>query len=332
MTRARRQQVSVESTPYYHCINRCVRRAFLCGTDRYSGKNFDHRRAWMVERLAQLTQVFAIDLCAYALMSNHYHLVLRIDTETLDALTDHDVALRWTALFSGHALVQRYMAGVPMDDAEKAAASDMLQEYRARLGDISWFMRCLNEYVARKANEEDGCKGRFWEGRFKSQALLDEKALLACMAYVDLNPVRAGMAETPESSAYTSIQQRSFELSDKDKLSDAPRPTLLPLVSKENTEAPWRDTLCQVRVMDYLELVDWTGRALRQDKRHAIAQSCAPILDRLGISESDWLKHMKPRPNRLLQAVGPIKALQDYAQAIGKKWLCDQRRASVVYG
>lgn len=118
MTRARRQQVSIESTPYYHCINRCVRRAFLCGTDRYSGQNFDHRRDWMRERLAQLVGVFAIDLCAYALMSNHYHLVLRIDTETLDNLTDRQVAERWTSLFSGHALVQRYLAGAALDPAE----------------------------------------------------------------------------------------------------------------------------------------------------------------------------------------------------------------------
>ena len=111
MTRARRQQIATEATPYYHCINRCVRRAFLCGTDRYSGKNFDHRREWMLERLTALTEIFAIDLCAYALMSNHYHLVLRIDTATRESLTDRDVATRWTQIFRWHVLVQRYWAG-----------------------------------------------------------------------------------------------------------------------------------------------------------------------------------------------------------------------------
>jgi len=76
------------------------------------------------------------------------------------------------------------------------------------LKDLSWYMRCLNEKVARMANAEDACTGRFWEGRFKSQALLDEAAVVSCMAYVDLNPIRAGICESLETSAFTSIQER----------------------------------------------------------------------------------------------------------------------------
>ncbi len=79
MTRPRSEIVSLADTPFHHCVSRCVRRAFLCGDDRYSGKNFDHRKSWLVNRLALLDEVFAIDIAAYAVMSNHFHVVLHVD-------------------------------------------------------------------------------------------------------------------------------------------------------------------------------------------------------------------------------------------------------------
>jgi hypothetical protein len=107
----------------------------------------------------------------------------------------------WTQLYKGHLLADRYLAGETLGIAERAALSELIEEWRLRLYDISWFMRCLNEYLAHKANEEDHCKGRFFEGRFKSQVLLDEGAILTCMSYVDLNPIQASIAETLEDSA-----------------------------------------------------------------------------------------------------------------------------------
>ncbi|TSE29594.1 transposase [Tepidimonas charontis] len=211
MTRPRSALVSVTDTLWYHVVSRCVRRAFLCGEDAHTGKNFDHRRGWIEARIRQLSSVFAIDVAAYAVMSNHYHIVLRIDAERAQALSDEEALARWTTLFAGPLWVRRYLhpeqrAG--LDEAELDRVREYAAVYRARLADLSWYMRVLNEGIARLANREDGVKGRFWEGRFKSQALLDEQALLMAMAYVDLNPIRAGLAETPEESDYTSVQAR----------------------------------------------------------------------------------------------------------------------------
>lgn len=215
MTRARSSLVSLSDTPWYHVVSRCVRRAFLCGEDRLTGQNFEHRRGWIVDRVKQLAGVFAIDVAAYAVMSNHYHLVLRVDAERARAWSREEVLRRWTQLFDGPKLVQTRLSD-PADTLDAASlqrVDEWAETYRRRLMDISWFMRVLNETVARQANAEDKVTGRFWEGRFKSQALLDEQAILTAMAYVDLNPIRAKMAETPEDSGHTSVAERMADLS-----------------------------------------------------------------------------------------------------------------------
>ena len=209
MTQPRSTLVSLDDTPWYHVVSRCVRREYLCGFDHHSGRNFEHRRGWIVERLQQLAAVFAIDVAAYAVMSNHVHLVVRLDAERAHTWDRDEVLRRWTQLFTGPELVQRYRADPEGLCAAELARVDLwVTTYRERLMDLSWFMRMLNEPIARQANAEDGVTGRFWEGRFKSQALLDEQAVLTAMAYVDLNPIRAKMAETPESSDYTSVAER----------------------------------------------------------------------------------------------------------------------------
>lgn len=193
MTRPRSCLISLAETPWYHVVNRCVRRAFLCGQDAATGQCFEHRRGWIETRIRELASVFTIDVAAYAVMSNHYHAVLRVDAARAQALGDDEVLRRWTQLFTGPLLVQRYLGGALLGEAERLKVAEFAALYRQRLADVSWFMRVLNETIARQANAEDGCTGRFWEGRFKSQALLDEQALLAAMAYVDLNPIRAGI-------------------------------------------------------------------------------------------------------------------------------------------
>jgi hypothetical protein len=161
MTQARRNPISLSDTPYYHCVNRCVGRAFLCGEDRHTGRNYEHRKQWVVEKIKALSSLFAIDICAYAVLANHYHIVMFVDEKRALEWNDEEVVARWKQLFRGVILVDRYMAGQCGTNAEAGKAREVINQWRERLSDISWYMRCLNEHIAREANKEDGCKGRF---------------------------------------------------------------------------------------------------------------------------------------------------------------------------
>lgn len=314
MPKARKSQVSLEATPYYHCVSRCVRRAFLCGEDRQSGKSFEHRRGWIEERIKELADIFAIDVCAYAVMSNHYHVVLHVDAEQGNAWDDDEVIARWKRLYSLPVLVLRYLRDEVMTKPELAVVAEAITLWRQRLQDISWFMRCLNEPIARQANQEDGCTGRFWEGRFKSQALLDEKALASCLAYVDLNPVRAGMAETPEQSEHTSVKAR-VETLQKAESAQQTNPThLLPFVG--NPRQPMPKGL-PFPLKDYLALLDWTGRVIREDKRGAIAETAPPILERLDIDPKQWCYLTQHFESRFKGLVGTTFKLKQICENLG---------------
>ena len=186
-----------------HAVSRCVRRAWLCGRDPYNGRDYEHRRDWVRERVRELAGVFAVEVCAYAIMSNHSHLVLWCRPSAAETWGPEEVARRWLRLFGRGGAAEK-----ARQEAELAADARRVAVCRGRLGSVSWFMRCLNERIARRANAEDGCTGRFWEGRFKCQLLEDEGAVLACMAYVDLNPVRAKLADTLEASTFTSVHDR----------------------------------------------------------------------------------------------------------------------------
>ena len=327
MTRARRELISLEDTPYYHVINRCVRRAFLCGFDRHTGQNYEHRRQWMVDKIKQLAGIFSIEVCAYAIMSNHFHLVLHVNHQQAKALSHDEVIQLWLKLFKAPAIVSRYLNNEELLDVELDLLDKYVEQWRERLMDISWFMRCLNEHIAREANKEDGCKGRFWEGRFKSQALLDEKALLTCMAYVDLNPVRAGMAKSLEVSDFTSIQERLFSYATKQ--GRAKQPSQLKRFSTNTLKDPKRISF---KLEDYFQLVDWTGRIIREDKRGAITESVPPILQRLQLSSDKWLQHMCAAQSDKTIALGCLEKVQKYVQHCGFKWLRGKSYNKALFG
>lgn len=349
MTLPRSKYVHEGQEGVYHCFTRCVRRAFLYGIDPLTGRDFSHRKAWILTRMKDLSAIFAIDVCAYAIMWNHYHIILRTRPDIAACWSDREVATRWLTLFPGN----HGMGAVPFP-TEDAITSlvrcpERIAVLRKRLCSLSWFMGRLNEFIARAANKEDSVKGRFWESRFKCQVLLDEAAIATCMVYVDLNPIRAGLAVTPEESDFTSIQERirswqnesttrvpakesSFrhlpEISDSvsecssnrdcpcDEDALVPPCWLCPIAAQ-----PRRRGILQMTAAEYFDLVDKSGREIRSGKRGAIAPDLAPILLRLGLKETAWVETISHFESKFYLASGLHSDLRNYAQQIGSRWL-----------
>ncbi|MEH6453237.1 MAG: hypothetical protein V7782_09395 [Psychromonas sp.] len=279
----------------------------------------------MVDRIRQLSSIFAINVCAYSIMSNHYHLVLHANEAEAEGCSDEDICVRWYQLYSGSDIVSRWRKGELTSESEISVALEVIDKWRHRLIDISWFMRSLNEFIARRANAEDNCKGRFWEGRFKSQALLDEQALLTCMAYVDLNPVRAQMADSIETSEFTSIFERIHGTCSHDQQSNSPLEAkpLFGFISGESNEqvqgVPYA-------FIDYLELVDWTGRVIREDKRGAISNQIPSLLSTLGLESETWLELACHFGKDYHGAVGSLEELAQFASHTGRSWVSGQNK------
>lgn len=363
MTRARYQQVSVQDTPYYHCVSRCVRRAYLCGDDPVSGQNFDHRKQWLVVKIKHLAEQFSLDVCAYAIMKNHYHLVLHIDEPTAIEWPDEEVIKRWANLFPRNAALIETLRKNKTNRAARKQLAQYVSLWRERLTDISWFMRCLNEFIARQANREDKCSGRFWEGRFKSQALLDERALVTCMAYVDLNPVRAGLAESLANSDFTSIQERLIEQAKKSKSRSYKQSRLLTRrsskhligrqsFSKQGTLQSlsalesFDNSLLPITRQGYFDLLDLTCKVLSLDsvdqgKVAQVLEGKQCMLSKLGISPEGWLKGVSSFHEYYSLAAGSESSLIRFHKSRIKKgvdlkfpnkWIRGVLSAKMLYG
>jgi hypothetical protein len=239
-------------------------------------------------------------------MSNHFHIVVYLDPlapQDWDAL---DVARRWTTAFRPHRLdstelFERHVRALADNESR-------IKILRQRLGSLSWFMRCINEPIARMANREDGCTGRFWEGRYKCQALLDEQAILSCMTYVDLNPLRAKVSDAPELWPHTSARQRALGHKKRDSL----EPVLGCLQSR----------LLALSETDYLKLLDWTGRVLHPGKRGVIDDAAPPVLDRLHVEHAAWCRAVRATESGYWRVIGSAYKIRNKATEIGQQWLC----------
>ncbi|WP_373650870.1 transposase [Schlesneria sp. DSM 10557] len=206
---ARAEVFAPDEVAVVHVMNRVVRRCFLLGTDSLTGKNYDHRKGWIEDLLKRYAVCFGIDLLGFAILSNHFHLILRSRPDVVATWDKAEVARRWLLLCP----LRKDDHGNPLEPNQ--AELDFIQNdprkleiIRLRLSDIGWWMRLLCQTVAMRANHEDHEIGRFWQSRFRAVRLLDEAALVACAAYVDLNPIRAAITDRLETSDYTSVQRR----------------------------------------------------------------------------------------------------------------------------
>lgn len=326
MAKPRNQQIFPEETPYYHCISRCVRSTYLCGHDKINDQSYEHRRGWVEDRLLFLAQVFSIDVCAFAVMSNHTHIVLHIDQVKAERWDLDEVITRWHKLYKGTELTRRYAERGSVPSHMVTELNITAKAYKLRLLSISWFMKCLNEPIAIKANKEEGRVGKFWESRFTSQALLDEAALLTCMAYVDLNPIRAKIAELPESSDFTSIKQR---INAKEKGIDDIK--LMPFKAEPTNNLKKKSKNIKIikpshstenipfKLKHYIALVDQTGRQIRKEKRGFIDDNTPNILSRLNISSKHWFELTTSLEALFAGPIGSIESITDYCVQHGIK-------------
>jgi len=311
MTDARSKIVDIEQEGVYHCISSCVRRAYLCGIDSLTGKDYNHRKTWIRSRLKFLESIFAVDVLAYSIMCTHQHSMLRNSPDEALAWPKEEVATRWLKLFPK----RRNINGAPKEPNEAEIISitsdpELLERYRWRLCDISWFMRCLNEHIAVAANKEDNVKGRFWSGRFKCTKLEDESAIATCMIYVDLNEVRAKRAKTPEESKYTSAYERIKARGSKKKL------WLAPIERTDKNRG-----ILSINLDEYLELLDKTGRATVEGKRGQIPNDLKPILDRLAVNEMHWLEGTSKFSSFFYRVAGRSDSMLLAASRLGQAWI-----------
>lgn len=346
--------VRLDEVGVYHCWNRCVRRAFLCGNDFVSGIDYEYRRMWIGRLEEKLAGLFAIEVGFHAELSNHIHIVLRTRPDVVRNWSDEQVVRRW--LHISHLTKSKDGELKPFNESRIAvelADPKRVAELRERLSDPSFFMAALCEHVARRSNQEDGCSGSFWEERFKCRHLADEAAMLVCGIYVDLNQVRAGEATTPEASTHTSAHDRIAGYQEKQTApgennvdsSHTPDGWLCELTLQEGHDVDVSHAvrsasgrrasdkgLLPIKLDDYLKLLDASGRMVQDSKFGSIPMHLAPILERLGIKVNLWSDLVANYHEWFGRIVGNSQTLMERAAESGRRWYRGQPRCLEAFG
>lgn len=302
--KSRQQEINHNDGVYpYHLTQTCTRNIFLCGNTP-AGFNREHRRRIIEKRMFFLHSVMAIDMIAYGILHNHYHLISLPNLQQAKAWSDYEVVKRWFCLHkpTTYPLIKQWFEN-PNKQNKTVHVKRTIRQWREQLTHISKMMAMLNQRIATQANAEDNMTGcSFWEKRYKAKRLETQNGLLQCMTYNDLNPIRAGIANTPEESKHTSLYQRihqdisatndviegipEFNYDRLKEYNIALKP-LMPLKGWENSHNDWG---LPYELGDYQVLVDWTGRSIRPDKRGAIDNKLPPIAQRLALDKAGWIQ------------------------------------------
>jgi hypothetical protein len=336
-----------------------VQRAFLCGKDPVTGTDYEHRRNWIERIELILASLFAVEIAFHAELANHIHLILRTRPDVARGWDDRQVVRRWLIITK----LKRNGNDQIVEPTEAEINKELnrpgrVEKLRRRLADVSWFMGTLCENISRRCNRESGTSGAFWEHRFECRNLADEAAILVCGIYIDLNQIRAGEALTPEQSLHTSAYNRIQGLRQRRAgLSSSPSvANQSPLadgwlceLSLDNGDNgcekdssgtsgsgwPRRASdkgLLSMSLEKYLELLDWTGRQVRDGKPGAIPESLSPILDRLGIKRAAWLQAITSFDKWFGRVVGSVEAVSQAAKRAGRQWFRGKSRCAQAFG
>lgn len=338
---------------FYHVWTRCVRRACLFGGDEQTVGDYSYRRTWIHLYLVELCRLFAVEVNFHAKMKNHLHFLLWTRPDIVELWSDEEVVRRWMAICrlirseDGKTIRELEDSEVQarLRDAEKVA------QIRKNLSSVSQFMKALCEHIARRANLEDGVSGAFFESRFGCRRIENEAGIVICGMYIDLNEIRTGDAETPETSTHTSAYDRIVALRQQaegvppenradcwlsefflDPRSDAyvagPQPSVTGKRASDKGILP-------MRFEDYLRLLDWVGRQLARDKPGAIPKHLAPILDRLGMAatQAEQLLNLVANfDNLFTHVVGTSQQLIDGAAATGRRYFRGRPVCEAAFG
>jgi hypothetical protein len=269
------------------------------------GEGASDRKSWIDDRLQELAGIFSIAVGGFSVMDNHLHVLVRLDLEVAAGWSDEEVVRRWGRLFPPR---DKSRQPIPVSNAWiewRLKDEAWVAKARERLQSLSWFMKCLKEPLARLANHEDKTRGFFFEGRFKSVAILDEESLLATCAYIDLNPVAAGIAKVPEASEHTSIKARVEHVQAQQRTEDLMAARngsvagsaasagleelhwLCPIEDRRRLDSSREGMLEGFSLGSYLLLVDYTARLFREGKAR-ISHEVNEILARIGTSAETW--------------------------------------------